>query len=78
MVGLPLGSTEPRGISVMRNLVGRIENRRNLLKINGLHLHDYGKEPRPKRKLGHCTIVASSRETALAKLEQLESVLGGR
>ena len=78
VAGLPLGSTEPRGTSVMRNLVGSIGNRRNLLKINGLHLHDYGKEPRPKRKLGHCTIVASNRETAMAKLGQLESVLGGQ
>jgi 5-(carboxyamino)imidazole ribonucleotide synthase len=24
----------------------------------GLHFHDYGKQPRAGRKLGHCTVVA--------------------
>ena len=31
--------------------------RATLLAEPGLHLHDYGKEPRPGRKLGHCTFV---------------------
>lgn len=78
VVGLPLGITEPRGTSVMRNLVGSIPDKANLLKINGLHLHDYGKSPRPKRKLGHCTILAGDRQAAIAKLEQLESALRAR
>ena len=25
-----------------------------------MHWHDYGKEPRPGRKIGHCTVVAAS------------------
>jgi 5-(carboxyamino)imidazole ribonucleotide synthase len=29
------------------------------LAIDGLSFHDYGKEPRPGRKLGHCTILKS-------------------
>ena len=33
---------------------------RALLASPALHLHDYGKEPRPGRKLGHCTVVASA------------------
>jgi 5-(carboxyamino)imidazole ribonucleotide synthase len=28
-----------------------------LLAIDGLTFHDYGKQPRPGRKLGHCTIL---------------------
>jgi len=35
-------------------------DRQSLLAESGLHLHDYGKEPRHGRKLGHCTIVESS------------------
>jgi 5-(carboxyamino)imidazole ribonucleotide synthase len=25
-----------------------------------VHWHDYGKQPRPGRKIGHCTVVAAS------------------
>ena len=40
-----------------------------LLTVDGLAFHDYGKEPRPGRKLGHCTILksrAAERDSALA------------
>jgi 5-(carboxyamino)imidazole ribonucleotide synthase len=60
ILGLPLGSTQPRGFSAMFNLIGTLPARRALLEVPGLHLHDYGKQPRPGRKLGHCTIVESS------------------
>jgi phosphoribosylaminoimidazole carboxylase (NCAIR synthetase) len=39
------------------------------LQIDGLAFHDYGKEPRPGRKLGHCTLLkarAQDRNRALA------------
>jgi 5-(carboxyamino)imidazole ribonucleotide synthase len=58
--GLPLGSPAARGHSAMINLIGEMPDRRGLLVESGLHLHDYGKEPRPGRKLGHCTLVESS------------------
>ena len=60
ILGLPLGSTRARGYSAMVNLIGRIPPKAALLKIPGLHLHDYGKRPRPGRKVGHCTIVEPS------------------
>jgi 5-(carboxyamino)imidazole ribonucleotide synthase len=41
----------------MVNLIGEIPPREDLLASNGLHLHDYGKQPRPGRKVGHCTLV---------------------
>ena len=41
----------------MLNLIGALPAREELLAEAGLHLHDYGKEPRPGRKLGHCTLV---------------------
>jgi len=31
-----------------------------VLALPGVHFHDYGKAPRPGRKVGHCTIVAAS------------------
>jgi 5-(carboxyamino)imidazole ribonucleotide synthase len=60
IAGLPLGSTRPRGHAVMVNLIGRLPARRALLALPGAHLHDYGKSPRPGRKLGHLTAVAAT------------------
>jgi 5-(carboxyamino)imidazole ribonucleotide synthase len=55
--GMPLGSTRPLGHAAMVNFLGRMPDRDRLLKIEGLAFHDYGKDPRPGRKLGHCTIL---------------------
>ncbi len=60
ILGLPLGSTRPTGHSAMVNLIGEIPARQWLLEFEGLHLHDYGKQPRPGRKLGHCTLVEAT------------------
>jgi len=60
IAGLPLGDTAARGHAAMINLIGRMPPRSALLADAGLHLHDYGKEPRHGRKLGHCTIVETS------------------
>jgi 5-(carboxyamino)imidazole ribonucleotide synthase len=57
ILGLPLGATRPLGFSAMLNLIGDIPSRERLLARAGLHLHDYGKQPRPGRKVGHCTLV---------------------
>ncbi|MDY6945961.1 MAG: hypothetical protein SXG53_09600 [Pseudomonadota bacterium] len=43
--------------------------------MSGVHFHSYGKEPRPNRKLGHCTINAPSpaaRDRALQQLLRLK------
>jgi 5-(carboxyamino)imidazole ribonucleotide synthase len=57
ILGLPLGETRARGHSAMINLIGTMPGRAQILVQPGLHLHDYGKEPRPGRKLGHLTVV---------------------
>jgi 5-(carboxyamino)imidazole ribonucleotide synthase len=54
---LPLGSTEAVGEAVMVNLVGGLPPLERLLAVPGAHVHLYGKEPRPGRKLGHVTLV---------------------
>ncbi|HMA11119.1 MAG TPA: 5-(carboxyamino)imidazole ribonucleotide synthase [Steroidobacteraceae bacterium] len=62
--GLPLGDTAARGHSGMLNLIGTMPDRDWLLGQPGLHLHDYGKSPRPGRKLGHVTFVETTARTA--------------
>jgi 5-(carboxyamino)imidazole ribonucleotide synthase len=54
VLGLPLGSTAPRGMARMENLVGEHPPLAELL-AGGGHVHLYGKAPRKGRKLGHVT-----------------------
>jgi len=61
---LPLGSTEMVNNHVeMFNIIGHNPNKRRLLQVPGLHLHLYGKEPKPHRKLGHATITEEQAST---------------
>ncbi len=60
ILGLPLGPTTAIGHSAMLNLLGDMPPRAALLAEKGLHLHDYGKSPRPGRKLGHVTVIEST------------------
>jgi 5-(carboxyamino)imidazole ribonucleotide synthase len=67
---MPLGSTRALGHTAMINFLGKMPDRDRLLAIDGLAFHDYGKQPRPGRKLGHCTILrkhAKDRDKALAE-----------
>ena len=69
VLGLPLGSTESRP-SVLVNLIGATPPAADVLAVPGAHLHLYGKEPRPGRKLGHITLVepTATSERALLTL----------
>ena len=76
ILGLPLGSTAPIGHSAMMNFIGEIPTVGNILRVPGVHFHSYGKEPRPNRKLGHCTInvaSAGARDRALRQLLRLKN-----
>jgi 5-(carboxyamino)imidazole ribonucleotide synthase len=78
ILDLPLGSTRATGHSAMINLIGSIPPVERLLGIPGLHLHDYGKEPRPGRKVGHLTLVEASAARRDARaLELLEDLAAG-
>jgi 5-(carboxyamino)imidazole ribonucleotide synthase len=71
ILGLPLGNTSALGHAAMLNLIGTMPNLEHVLRVRGAHYHDYGKSPRPARKLGHVTVVAPTpeqRDAALAEL----------
>ncbi|HVU82729.1 MAG TPA: 5-(carboxyamino)imidazole ribonucleotide synthase, partial [Rhodanobacteraceae bacterium] len=53
-----------------------LPNRDRMLAIPGTHWHDYGKSPRPGRKVGHATVCAPDRQTLAARLEQVGHALG--
>ena len=69
ILGLPLGSTDSRP-AVLVNLIGAVPKAFDVMEIPHAHLHLYGKEPRPGRKLGHVTLVnpSSASEQELLKL----------
>lgn len=70
----PLGSTSPLGACAMVNLVGTLPDETSILKIEGAHLHLYDKTPRPRRKLGHITLVEKDVETLNKKLDMIRTV----
>jgi 5-(carboxyamino)imidazole ribonucleotide synthase len=45
----------------MVNIIGSMPRAREFLQDAGVHWHDYGKSPRPGRKLGHVTVVKGNR-----------------
>jgi len=77
ILGLPLGSTEAVAASVMVNLIGGAPPPEQLLRLPGAHLHLYGKEPRPGRKLGHLTLVGAAEETVAEAIAAVERSADG-
>ena len=59
LLGLPLGPTTSQP-TVMLNCIGTMPTAAETARFPDLHRHDYGKEPRPGRKLGHLTFPATS------------------
>jgi 5-(carboxyamino)imidazole ribonucleotide synthase len=78
ILGLPLGATAVLGHSLMVNLIGHMPPRARLLAQPGLHVHDYGKRPRPGRKVGHCTLVAPTAAGRDARARRLLAELAVR
>ena len=63
ILGLPLGSTRMVGVSAMLNAIGRLPPREAILATPGAHLHAYGKDAAPGRKVGHVTVRADDEKT---------------
>jgi 5-(carboxyamino)imidazole ribonucleotide synthase len=71
VLGLPLGSTAPRGTSVMLNCVGTLPDPVAVLAAGDVHFHDYGKAPRPGRKVGHITVTGDDAAAVATRAETL-------
>jgi 5-(carboxyamino)imidazole ribonucleotide synthase len=60
----------------MLNWIGEMPDRDAALAIPGVHWHDYGKSPRPGRKVGHATVCAPDAATLAQRLQRLGDTLG--
>jgi 5-(carboxyamino)imidazole ribonucleotide synthase len=67
------GPTANIGHAGMVNLIGQIPDAAR--ELSDAALHDYGKSPRPGRKLGHITVVADSADDRDALVEQIGQIV---
>ncbi|WLD58216.1 5-(carboxyamino)imidazole ribonucleotide synthase [Salinispirillum sp. LH 10-3-1] len=73
--GLPLGDVATRGAVTMLNVFGGHPDIGGLLRLPGVHWHDYDKAPRPGRKLGHVTVTAADPATLQIRVAAAEQCL---
>ncbi len=73
--GLPLGSTALRGASQMFNFIGELPALALMSEIENLHVHLYGKTPKPLRKVGHATLNCSDAAALAAALPTVTAKL---
>lgn len=73
VLGLPLGDTGVRGLSLMFNWIGDMPDPAPVLSAVDGHWHDYGKQARPGRKVGHATVCAPD---AARLMERTSTVAG--
>ena len=59
----------------MVNVIGDIPPTDQVLTVPGAALHLYGKTPRPGRKLGHITLIASDDAELEMRLQRMRSIV---
>lgn len=77
IANLPLGSTKKRGESAMINFISSIPAIEQVLKIEDCHLHDYSKEFKVGRKVGHATVNCQTMDVLKQRISQIEALVQG-
>jgi 5-(carboxyamino)imidazole ribonucleotide synthase len=77
VAGLPLGDSVALSESRMLNIIGKLPDVAGLLAIPDAHLHLYGKEPRPGRKLGHVTLRITDHEAGEVYFQTARRIIAG-
>ncbi|HEX7381909.1 MAG TPA: 5-(carboxyamino)imidazole ribonucleotide synthase [Nevskiaceae bacterium] len=75
VAGLELGDPGLRSPCAMVNFIGNAPAIEALAKLPGTHPHLYGKSPRPRRKVGHATLIAEDDGTLTERVERLVAML---
>ncbi|HEY5370011.1 MAG TPA: 5-(carboxyamino)imidazole ribonucleotide synthase [Hanamia sp.] len=84
ILGYPLGKTKPIMNSAMVNIIGepgysgvaKYEGLEEILEIDNLFVHIYGKkETRPGRKMGHITVLSNERQQLIHVANKARQVL---
>ncbi|MCC8671521.1 5-(carboxyamino)imidazole ribonucleotide synthase [Xanthomonas arboricola] len=75
VLGLPLGSAAMRGHACMLNWLGAMPDATAFLAVPGGHWHDYGKQSREGRKVGHATLHAETPQLLARALSEAGAAL---
>ena len=75
VLGMPLGDTGVRGVSAMFNWIGELPDAAAVLQDIDAHWHDYGKQARPGRKVGHATVCAPDAAMLLDRVIRIAGAL---
>jgi len=75
ILGLPLGATGAVLPCAMLNLIGAAPDAAAVLAVPDAHLHWYGKQPRPGRKVGHITVLAPDAAILEHRVAELERII---
>lgn len=75
--GMPLGSTEALRPSCMINIISEKGDISGIMALPYTHIHLYGKEERPGRKLGHITVQADTRQELNWRVKNVAGFLPG-
>lgn len=76
--GLPLGSTKLVRETAMINILGEDTLPTELLAMEGCHIHWYGKDKRPGRKMGHINVTADYSGELQRKLCEIAGYLDAK
>jgi len=76
VLGLPLGDTGALGQACMLNWIGAMPDAAAVLGEAGGHWHDYGKQARDGRKVGHATLRADTPAALADALARVGAALG--
>ena len=77
ITGMPQGETRMSAHTLMFNWIGQMPDRDRAMSVPGLHWHDYGKEPRPGRKIGHATLTAATAAELKTRAVEVAEIAGG-
>lgn len=75
VLGMPLGDTRMLGHACMLNWIGAMPDPVPVLAQSGGHWHDYGKQPRDGRKVGHATLRDGDAGALATALQQVGQAL---
>lgn len=78
ITGLPLGSTKLKASTGMVNILGMSLEElpmEEILRIEGTKIYWYGKEKKPRRKVGHINVVSRNESQTEEKLEKLLRII---
>ncbi|MEW5823874.1 MAG: 5-(carboxyamino)imidazole ribonucleotide synthase [Pseudomonadota bacterium] len=75
VLGLPLGATAALAHAAMVNFIGEMPAIEPVLHLPGARWHDYHKDPRPGRKVGHVTLLSDSPRRLEQQIAQVEALM---